>query len=273
MTINFEELIEQSYPYIIQYGTNLVLAIFVLIIGLRLSGFLANQVEKLLDKREIDVSLKIFLKNITRGLLRVLVFILTLSTLGLEMTSLVALLGAAGLAVGMALSGTLQNFAGGIVILVLKPFKVGDFITAQGHSGTVKGIQIFHTHLTTPDNKVIVIPNGPLSSGSLVNVNANDTRRVDFVFGIGYGDDIQKAKTLINEVFVADNRILKDPAHFIAVTELADSSVNIVARAWVKTPDYWAVFHNCTEQVKVTFDKNNISIPFPQTDVHLHKVN
>ncbi len=271
MNFNVEELVNTAYPYIIEYGTNLVLAIMVLIIGLKVANVLTNQINKVLDKREIETSLQLFIKNLTRGALRIIVFILTLSTLGLEMTSLVALLGAAGLAVGMALSGTLQNFAGGIVILVLKPFKVGDFITAQGHSGTVKGIQIFHTYLTTPDNKVIVIPNGPLSTGSLVNVNTNPTRRVDFTFGIGYGDDIAKAKGLIKEAFDADARILKDPAPFIAVTELADSSVNIVAKAWVNTPDFWGVFHDNTEKVKLSFDANGISIPFPQRDVHLIK--
>jgi small conductance mechanosensitive channel len=170
----------------------------------------------------------------------------------------------------MALSGTLQNFAGGVILLILKPFRVGDFIEAQGFMGTVKEIQIFNTILKTPDNKTIIIPNGGLSTGSMTNFSTEPLRRVDFSFGIGYGDDIDKAKGIINGLIKADSRILADPAPFVAVGELADSSVNFVVRVWADSGDYWGIFFDLTEKVKKAFDKEGVSIPFPQTDVHVY---
>jgi small conductance mechanosensitive channel len=190
---------------------------------------------------------------------------------GVAMTSFIAVLGAAGLAVGMALSGTLQNFAGGVMILIFKPFKVGDFIEAQGYAGSVREIQIFNTILKTPDNKTIIIPNGGLSTGSMVNYSAEETRRVDFTFGIGYNDNIDQAKGILSKLIENDTRILKDPAPFIAVSELADSSVNLVVRVWARTADYWGVFFDMTEAVKKTFDNEGVEIPFPQTTLHLVK--
>jgi small conductance mechanosensitive channel len=191
--------------------------------------------------------------------------------IGVEMTSFIAILGAAGLALGLALSGTLQNFAGGIMILIFKPFKVGDFIDAQGFMGSVHQIQIFNTILKTPDNKTIIIPNGGLSTSSMTNYSAEPLRRVDWTFGIGYGDDADKAKAVIQKLCDSDSRILKEPALFVALSELGDSSVNFVVRAWVNAADYWAVFFEMNEKVYKTFDKEGLNIPFPQMDVHVHK--
>jgi small conductance mechanosensitive channel len=179
-------------------------------------------------------------------------------------------LGAAGLAVGMALSGTLQNFAGGVMVLIFKPYEVGDVIEAQGYTGSVKSIQIFNTILNTPDNKVIIIPNGPISTGSLVNYSKEDKRRVDWTVGIGYGDKYDKAKEVIERFIQEDERILKDPAHFIGLGELADSSVNITVRAWVKPADYWGVFFDMNEKIYKNFDKEGLNITIPQMDVHVH---
>jgi small conductance mechanosensitive channel len=190
--------------------------------------------------------------------------------IGIEMTSFIAILGAAGLAFGMALSGTLQNFAGGVIILVFKPYKVGDYIEAAGYAGSVTEIRIFNTILKTPDNKVIIIPNSSLAGNSMTNYSAEPTRRVDFKFGIGYQDDIDKAKSVLKRLADADERILKDPAVFIAVSEMADSSVNLIVRAWVETANYWPVYFDMTEKVKKTFDAEGISIPFPQRDVHIY---
>jgi small conductance mechanosensitive channel len=191
--------------------------------------------------------------------------------IGIEMTSFVAILGAAGLAVGLALSGTLQNFAGGVMILAFKPFKVGDFIDAQGYMGTVSEIQIFNTILKTPDNKTIIIPNGGLSTSSMTNFSTEPKRRVDWTFGVGYGDDAEKTKAVLRKLIDEDSRILQDPEPFIALSELADSSVNFVVRAWVNAADYWAVFFDMNDKVYKTFDKEGLNIPYPQMDVHVHQ--
>jgi len=201
----------------------------------------------------------------------VALFISVAGMVGIEMTSFIAILGAAGLAVGLALQGTLQNFAGGVMILLFKPFKVGDVLEAQGYVGSVKEIQIFNTIMATPDNKIIIIPNGSLANSSMTNYSTMDTRRVDFSFGIGYDDDFDKAKEIIKGLIDADERILKDPAPFVRVGELADSSVNITTRVWVNAPEYWNVHFDMIENVKRSFDKEKISIPYPQMDVHLDK--
>jgi len=187
------------------------------------------------------------------------------------MTSFIAILGAAGLAIGMALSGTLQNFAGGVMILLFKPFKVGDFLDAQGHKGVVKEIQIFNTILTDLDNKTIILPNGSLSTSAMVNYSTQPIRRVDFTFGIGYGDSVEKAREILNNLIKKDSRILSDPAHFIGVSGLGDSSVNLTVRVWAKGEDYWGIFFDMNEHVYNAFNKEGINIPFPQMDVHLHK--
>ena len=218
----------------------------------------------------LEDSLKPFLKGIISAILKIILAISVLSMIGVEMTSFIAILGAAGLAVGLALSGTLQNFAGGIVILMFKPFKAGDFIDAQGYSGTVSEIQIFNTILKTPDNKTIIIPNGGLSTGAMTNYSSEPLRRVDWTVGIGYGDDVDQARSVLLKMCETDPRILKDPALFIGVSALADSSVNFAVRAWVKAEDYWGVFFDLNENIYKTFNKEGLHIPFPQMDVHVH---
>ncbi len=253
------------------YAPKLVLAIVVLVVGLWVIKSIAKLSYKMMKKREIDEALSSFLKSFISVLLKVLLIISVIEIVGVETLSFVAILAAAGFAIGLALSGTLQNFAGGVMIMIFKPFKVGDVITAQGYTGSVKEIQIFNTILKTPDNKTIIQPNGSLATGSMVNFSTEATRRVDFTFGIGYSDDIDKAKTVLRGLIETDTRILKDPEPFIAVGELADSSVNFTVRVWANAADYWGIFFDMTEAVKKAFDKEGLSIPFPQTDVHLHK--
>ena len=255
----------------VEYGPKLLGAIFLWIVGTYIIKFVLSLTIKLLNKRKSDSSLTSFLKSLIGISLKTLLIISTLSMLGIEMTSFVAILGAAGLAVGMALSGMLQNLAGGVIILLFKPFKVGDLVEAQGQTGTVKEIQIFNTILTTPDNKTIIVPNGGLSTSTMTNYSSQDRRRVDWTFGIAYGDDIDHAKQVLKNLCNADPRILKDPEVFIALSELADSSVNLVVRVWVNTPDYWGVFFDMNENVYRTFNKEGINIPFPQVDVHIQK--
>ncbi len=253
---------------LLQYGPQLILALVTLFIGLWIIKFILKTFASVLAKRDLDPSLQPFLRSFLGMLLKTLLVISVMGMVGIEMTSFIAIIGAAGLAVGMALSGTLQNFAGGVMILVFKPFKVGDFIDAQGYSGSVKAIHIFNTILTTPDNKTIIIPNGGLSTSSMVNYSTEPKRRVDFIFGIGYQDDIDKTKAVLKQIIESDDRVMTDPVPFIAVKELGESSVNFVVRAWVNAPDYWAVYFDTQEKVKKTFDKEGISIPFPQQDVH-----
>ncbi len=263
---------EALMALVIDYGLKILLAIVVLIIGLWIIKIIMKVIVKNMAKIDVDLSLRVFLKSLLSMLLRIMLIISVISMLGVTMTSFVAILAAAGLAVGMALSGTLQNFAGGVMIILFKPFKVGDFIDAQGYVGSVREIQIFNTILKTPDNKTIIIPNEGLSTSAMTNFSTEAQRRVDFVFGIGYGDDIDKARAAIEGLIANDDRILKDPAPFVAVSELADSSVNFVVRVWADAGNYWGIFFDMTEAVKKVFDKEGISIPFPQTDVHVHKV-
>jgi len=263
---------EMAIDLALEYGPKLVGAIIVWIIGGIVIKAITKGFERILNKRDIDASLKPFLKGIVGALLKVMLVISVLGMLGIEMTSFVAILGAAGLAVGMALSGTLQNFAGGVMILIFKPFKNGDFLEAQGHIGTVSEIQIFNTILKTLDNKTIIIPNGGLANGSMTNYSTEEKRRVDWTFGIGYGDKTDDAKTVLLDLMKEDSRILSDPAEpFVAVSELGDSSVNFAVRAWVKSEDYWGVFFDMNEKVYNTFDKKGLNIPYPQMDVHVHK--
>lgn len=255
----------------ITYGLKLIAAIVTLLIGLWIINLLMKALSRIMKKRELDTSLRGFLKSLIGILLKVMLFITVIGMMGIQMTSFVAILAAAGLAVGMALSGTLQNFAGGVMILIFKPFKVGDYIEAQGYAGTVVEIQIFITVLKTPDNKTIIIPNGGLSTGSLINYSAEEQRRVDFSFGIAYGDNYDQAKAVINKLIEADARILKDPAPFIALGALGDSSVNITVRVWAKSSDYWGIYFDLNEKVYKEFPKEGLNIPFPQMDVHLIK--
>ncbi|HAW52097.1 MAG TPA: mechanosensitive ion channel protein MscS [Flavobacteriales bacterium] len=257
--------------FTVEYGLKFISALVVLLIGLWVIKILNRAIKRTMDKRSIDPTLQPFLRSLISSLFKVLLVITVMSMLGIEMTSFVAILGAAGLAIGLALSGTLQNFAGGVMILILKPFKVGDFIETQGFKGKVKEIQIFNTILNTVDNRRVIIPNGGLSTGSMVNYTAEPTRRLDITFGISYGDDVDKAKKVIHEAISADERVLKDPPVFVKLAELGDSSVNLAMRVWVATEDYWDVHFDAREKVYAALNANKISIPFPQMDVHLHK--
>ena len=256
--------------YFFAFAPKIVAAILVLVFGFWFVKIIINFSDKNLKKRNVDTSLRQFFKSFFSIGLKVLVIITAISMLGVEMTSFVAILAAAGFAVGLALQGGLANFAGGVLILLFKPFKVGDFIEAQGLMGTVNRIQIFHTILKTPDNKTVIIPNGQLSNNALTNFSTEKTRRVDFTFGIGYGDDIKKARKVIESLIKKDKRVLKEPNYNIFVKELGDSSVDFSVRVWVKGEDYWPFYFDMQENVKLAFDENKISIPFPQRDIHIH---
>ncbi|MEM8768384.1 MAG: mechanosensitive ion channel domain-containing protein [Pseudomonadota bacterium] len=255
------------------YGPQLVLAILVLIIGLWIINRFVRVVAAGMERSNTEPTLARFLTSLASIGLKALLLISVASMIGIETTSFIAVLGAAGLAVGLALQGSLSNFAGGVLVLMFRPYKVGDFVEAQGVMGTVHEIQIFNTIMKTPDNKVIIVPNGAISNGIITNFSMEATRRVDFVFGIGYGDDIAKAKSTIERLVNEDERSLSDPAPQIVVSELADSSVNITVRVWVNASDYWGFYFDLMEKVKVTFDAEDISIPFPQRDVHLFQQN
>jgi len=254
----------------VQYGPKLVGAIIVLILGFWIVRGITKATVRMMTKRQVDPSLIPFLKGLISIILKVLVIISVLGMVGIQMTSFIAILGAAGLAIGLALSGMLQNFAGGVIILIFRPFKVGDFIDAQGHMGTVKEISIFTTVLNSVDKKVIIIPNGPLSTGSLTNFSREPQRRVDWKFGIAYGDDMENFKKAINDFIEEDTRILKEPEPFIGLSELGDSSVNFAVRVWVNAEDYWGVHFDMNEKVYKRFGDYNLNIPFPQMDVHVH---
>jgi len=271
MNVDLNSLLEQLVQLVYTYGPKLLGAIIVYVIGSMVIKWMGRSFSRLLDKRDTDESLKPFLKSLVSVLLKTLLIISVLGMLGVQMTSFIAILGAAGLAVGMALSGTLQNFAGGVIVLLFKPYRVGDFIEAQGYLGNVKEIQIFSTILTTTDNKTVIIPNGPLSTGSLINYSKEPLRRVDFTFGIAYGDKVEIARKVILGLVAKDNRILNDPQPFVGLGALSDSSVDLTVRVWAKSEDYWGVFFDLNENVYNAFGEEGISIPFPQMDVHLQK--
>ncbi|OMH38381.1 mechanosensitive ion channel protein MscS [Motiliproteus sp. MSK22-1] len=267
-----EEYQQQVIEYAALYGGKLILALLTLVIGLWIIRWIIAGFDRGLRASKVEETLAIFLEKLSATILKVLLFISVASMVGIETTSFIAIFGAAGLAVGLALQGSLSNFAGGVLILLFKPFKVGDFIETQGYSGSVKQIQIFNTILHTGDRKTIIIPNGPISNSSIVNYSLSPIRRVDMVFGIGYGDDLKKAKNLLQKLIEADERILKDQDNQVLLSELADSSVNFTVRAFVNSADYWGVFFDMQENVKLTFDAEGISIPYPQQDVHIHKM-
>ena len=265
------KILEQIVALALEHGPRLIGAVLIWVIGGWLINIIGKTINAILDARDISESLKPFLKSLFKILLKGLLVITVLGMIGVEMSSFVAIIGAAGLAIGLALSGTLQNFAGGVIILIFKPFRVGDFIDTQGYQGIVKEIQIFNSILTTLDNKTIVLPNGSLSGSSLVNFSTESLRRVDWTFGIAYGDDADKAEAVLKRLCDEDTRILKDPETFIALSALADSSVNFVVRSWVKAEDYWDVFFDMNKNVYKTFNQEGLNIPFPQMDVHVHK--
>lgn len=262
---------EKALELLWKYGPQVVLAIVTLIIGLIVIGIVTRTFKRVLTKRGADPSLIPFLGTLVSITLKVMLLISVVGMVGIEVTSFVAVIGAAGLAVGLALQGTLQNFAGGVIILLIKPFRVGDFIEAAGHSGTVHEIQIFNTYLKTPQNVTIIIPNGQLANSSTTNYSTEDTRRLDFGAGIGYGDDADTAKQVLYDMIKNDDRVLSDPEPQIILKTLADSSVNFEARMWVKKEDYWGVNFDLNEKVYKTFGEKGLNIPFPQMDVHLHQ--
>ncbi|KJS08582.1 MAG: mechanosensitive ion channel protein [Gammaproteobacteria bacterium BRH_c0] len=269
--MNFEETLQKLVDLAAIYGIKIVLALVIFIVGRWIAKSLSRLTEKTMVKRHVDLALQHFISSIVYYGLLVFVLIAALSQVGIQTASLIAVVGAAGLAIGLALQGSLANFAAGFLILMFRPFKIGDYIEAAGTSGTVEKIMIFTTELLTPDNKKVIIPNGAVTSSNIVNYSAKDTRRVDLVIGISYGDDIDKAKSVLREVVLADQRVLPEPAVNIAVSQLADSSVNIIVRPWVATGDYWGVYWDLTEAIKKRLDQEGISIPFPQRDVHLHQ--
>ncbi|AVM54022.1 mechanosensitive ion channel family protein [Bacteroides zoogleoformans] len=272
--VNFGELqyfVEKMIGWGIDIGGRIISAAFIFIIGRLLISFIKKFIAKVMLKRRIDAGIQSFVKSLVNILLTVLLIVAVIGKLGIETTSFAALLASAGVAIGMALSGNLQNFAGGLVVLFLRPYKVGDWIESQGVSGTVREIQIFHTILTTGDNKVIYIPNGALSSGTVINYNKEGTRRVEWIIGVEYGEDYDKVEATIRRILAADERILSSPEPFLALHALADSSVNVVVRVWVKSQDYWAVYFDLNKNIYSEFNKEGIGIPFPQLTVHQAK--
>jgi small conductance mechanosensitive channel len=266
-----EDLISKVWELLTIYGLKVIAAVVVFVVGRWIAKGLTKFAEKVMNKRLVDPTIVSFVANMTYIALLVFVVLAALGQLGIQTTSFIAVIGAAGLAIGLALQGSLANFAAGFLMIIFRPFKVGDYIEGAGVGGTVEVIQIFTTQLKTPDNKTVIIPNAALTAGNITNYSAKGTRRVDLVFGIGYGDDIDHAKKVIMDVLAKEERILKDPATTIGVVELADSSVNFAVRPWVKADDYWNVYFNLTENIKKSFDAQGISIPFPQRDVHMYE--
>lgn len=255
--------------YLIPWGIKLAIAAAILVIGYWLTGKIVTLTKRALGKTQIDAILIDFIGTVLKAVLLLVVVIAALDQLGVDTTSLIALLGAAGLAVGLAVKDSLQNFASGVMLILLRPFTKGDFVEIAGITGVVDQVGLFSTQMHTGDNREIIVPNGKIYGNTITNYSARPTRRVDMTFGIGYEDDLRKAKSLLEELVQADERILKDPAPVIALAELGDSSVNFTVRAWVNSSDYWAVYWDMNEKVKLAFDENGISIPYPQMDVHL----
>jgi small conductance mechanosensitive channel len=271
MNEKFQEYIGLAYAMMIEHGLKVIMAIVVLIVGLWIIGRIVKGTDKLMTKQNVNVSLRGFLKSLLGILLKLMLLISIAEMVGIQTTSFIAVLGAAGLAVGLALQGTLANFAGGVMILLFKPFKVGDLIESQGHLGTVKEVHIFVTILLTPENKTVILPNSAVSSNDIVNYTTQGVIRVDMVFGISYASNIKDAKDVLMNILVSHPKVLKDPAPFVGVKELADSSVNLAVRPYTKPSDYWEVYFHVYEEGKLALDKAGITIPFPQMDVHMQK--
>lgn len=263
-----ESLLQHLIEAGAQLGLTIIKALIVFLVGRLIIGIINRIVRSLLNKKRIEPSVRSFTASLVNVVLTILLIVSVVGALGVQTTSFAALLASAGVAVGMALSGNLSNFAGGLIILLFKPYKVGDFIEAQGVGGSVKEIQIFHTVLTTPDNKIIYIPNGSLSSGVVTNYSREETRRVEWTFGVEYGSNYEQVRKVVLRVLEADKRIMTDPAPFVALTALADSSVNVVVRVWVKSADYWNVYFDINQNIYATFNAEGIEFPFPQLTIH-----
>ncbi|OUS01281.1 mechanosensitive ion channel protein [Flavobacteriales bacterium 33_180_T64] len=263
--MELQKWVDKGYDLLIDFGPKVLAAIIIWIIGSLIIKSILKATRKLMTKREYDESLKKFLLNLLGWILKIILIVIVLGTVGIETTSFAAILAAAGLAVGLALQGSLANFAGGVLLMIFKPIKIGDLIEAQGEIGVVKEIEIFTTKLTGLSNREIIIPNAALSNGNIINYSTEGTRRVDLVFGVGYDSDIKKAKDVFNTVLASHPLILKDPVPTIAVSELADSSINFVVRPWCNADDYWTVYFDVTEQTKEALDTAGIEIPYPHT--------
>lgn len=256
---------------VVAFGKNIVIALLIFYVGRMAVGLVVRALRKLMQRQEVDKTLETFVCNLVRMALLIVVIIAAISALGIETTSFIAIFGAAGLAIGLALQGSLSNFAAGVLIVLFRPYKVGDYIEGAGISGSVEQVQILTTVLKTPDNKEVIVPNSQIMNSIITNYSANDTRRVDMVVGVSYKDDLDKVRKTLEELVAADDRILEEPACLIAVSALADSSVNFVVRPWARTDDFWGVKFDLTEAIKRRFDQEGISFPFPQQDVHLYK--
>lgn len=269
--MELNELTGKIWELVTIYGIKVLAAIVIFIVGRWVAKAIRSLVQRMMRKAQMDVTLLKFVGNMTYIALLAFIIIAALSQLGIQTTSFIAVLGAAGLAIGLALQGSLANFAAGFLMILFRPIRVGDYIEGAGVAGTVEEIQIFTTTLVTPDNKTVIIPNASLTGDNIVNWTMKGTRRVDMVMGIGYDDDIDKAKQIMADILAEDERILKDPAPQIAMIELGDSSVNFVVRPWANASDYWAVYMSITEKIKKAFDANGITIPYPQRDVHIYQ--
>ncbi len=270
---NFQQWIQAVKIFLINYGLKLLIALVIVIVGRLAIKIIRNILKKMFTKMKVEETLSAFLINIVSGLLHAFLVIAVLGQIGVDTTSFVAIIGAAGLAVGFALQGSLASFAAGVLIILLKPFKLGDFITAGGESGTVTDISIFSTRLNTPDNKVVIVPNTDIMGGSITNYSRENQRRIDLVIGVGYDDDLRRVEEIFKQILDAEPRVLKDPAYTIGVLELGDNSVNFAVRPWVKTSDYWPTYFDLMKKIKLTLDANGVSIPYPQRDVHVHYAN
>lgn len=255
----------------LEFGVKILVAIVIFYVGRLVARTLTKTLHKVMQKQEVDKILETFVCNLVYWLVMLFVIIAAINHVGIETTSLIAVMGAAGLAVGLALQGSLSNFAAGVLIVIFRPYRVGDYVEAAGIAGTIMQVQILTTVMKTPDNKEIIVPNSQIMGSIITNYSANDTRRVDMTVGVSYGDNLDKVRKTIRELVDADERVLKEPECLIAVSELADSSVNFTVRPWTKTADYWPVKFDLTEAIKKRFDQEGISIPFPQQDVHLYK--
>ena len=268
---DWNQLLELAQTKGVEFGINVAIALAIFYVGKMVISMVVRGLRKVMRRQEVEKTLETFVCNRVRTVLLLFVIIAAIGQLGIETTSFIAVVGAAGLAVGLAMQGSLSNFAAGVLIVLFRPYRVGDFIEAAGINGVVEQVQILTTVLKTGDNKQIIVPNGQIMDSIITNYSANDTRRVDMVVGVSYGDDLDKVRSTIQELVAAEERILDEPACTIAVSALADSSVNFVVRPWVKTSDYWGVMFDLTEAIKKRFDKEGISFPFPQQDVHLYK--
>ena len=271
--IKMSSLIEKLVEWAATTGFKLIVGALIISIGFKLIKNIVNKFMGVLEKRDVDITLCKFLKSLITVSLKIMLVLPVLGYWGIQLSGIAALVASAGVAIGLALQGSLSNFAGGFIILFIRPFKVGDYIETATYGGVVEQIGLFYTQLATPDNKQILIPNGALSNGSLINYSAKSTRRVDLIFSVGYENDITHVKEVLNKIVENNNLILKDPKPFIGVTAHSASSVDFVVRAWCDTQDYWNIYFDLLEEVKITFDKENISIPYPQMDLHLKEVN